>query len=72
MTNNIDSDITAWEHNIYKCDQCKYYWTVSFPVRGEVTIITEEDLYCGKCRSIGRVVQTKKTPTLMGHIKNAT
>lgn len=68
---NINSDITAWEHNIYKCDQCNYYWNASFPVIEGTTHITEEDLYCGQCRCIGRVIQSKTKPTLMGKIKNA-
>ena len=64
-------DITAWEHNIYNCGNCGYYWIGSFPIRNNVTLITEEDLYCGKCGCVGKIVQTQKIPTLIGKLKNA-
>ena len=65
----MDIDITAWEHNVYKCNACNDYWSVSFPIKENQTIIHEEALYCRTCRCIGRLILSKQEPVRAGRVE---
>ena len=64
------TDITAWERNIYKCDRCNLFWSVSFPIKDNQTIINEESLYCNQCLCIGRIIKTKQEPARIGKMND--
>ena len=64
-----DTEITAWERNIYKCESCSSYWTASFPIYGTQTRIDEEDICCHTCRCLGTIVTTKQKPVRAGRME---
>ena len=69
MTSTINSDITAWERNLYKCESCRSYWTTSFPIYGTQTKINEEAICCNRCRCIGKLVTTRQEPVRAGRME---